>query len=118
MQTYIEKWLAIMHRVTGQQPPVLTHRLTMQLDLLFIQMQLPFMEVRPTRRKNFLNYNYVFNRLFQKLDIEELGMFFPLIKTKSKLAALDVMWYDICDILRWEKVPLAPTKPFSIKLKY
>jgi hypothetical protein len=43
-------------------------------------------------------------------------MFFPLIKSKSKLAALDVMWYDICDMLHWEKVPMQTVRPFSIKL--
>ena len=116
MQQYIEKWLQIMWKVTGQQPPVLTPRVTMQLDLLFIQMQLPFMSVRPQARKNFLNYNYVFNRLFHKLNMHEFSMFFPLIKSKSKLAALDVMWYDICDMLHWEKVPMQTVRPFSIKL--
>ena len=115
MQNYIEKWLQIMWRVTTLQPPILTCRVSMQLDLLFIQMQLPFLSVRPKVRKNFLNYNYVFNRLFQKLGLSELGMFFPLIKSKSKLAALDNMWYDICDMLGWQKEPLITFKPFSIK---
>ena len=116
MQKYIEKWLQVMWAATGVQPPVLSHRVAMQLDLLFIQMQIPFMSVRPVKRKNFLNYNYVFNRLFQKLGLADMGMFFPLIKSKSKLQALDAMWFEICDELKWDKTPLAHVKPFSIRL--
>jgi hypothetical protein len=117
MQHYIEKWLQVMWRVTGQQPPVLSARAAMQLDLMFIQMQLPFMTARPRLRKNFLNYNYVFNRLFQKLGLDQMGMFFPLIKSKSKLAVLDKMWYSICDELRWEKQPMTYVKPFSLRIE-
>lgn len=116
MQKYIEKWLQIIFKITGAQPPVLTPRVCTQLDLMFIATQLPFMNTRPKNRKNFLNYNYVFNRLLQKLELTEFCMFFPLIKSKTKLAALDQMWYSICTALKWEYTQLRHVKPFCIKL--
>ena len=116
MQRYIEKWLQIVWKVTGMQPPQFSARVCMQLDILFIAMQLPFMSAKPQERKNFLNYNYVFNRLLQKLDLTEFCMFFPLIKSKSKLAILDQMWQKICETVKWEYHPLKLVKPFSIRI--
>ena len=67
MQLYIEKWLQIIQRVTGVHPPMPGPLLIQQLDDLFLQLQVPFDDFRMKGRKNFLNYNYVFCRLFQKL---------------------------------------------------
>jgi hypothetical protein len=116
MQKYIEKWLQIIARVTGAEPPQLSARVCMQLDLMFISLQLPFLSHKPSTRKNFLNYNYVFNRLLQKLDLHEFCTFFPLIKSKSKLHALDMVWKDMCLQLGWEYTILRPCKPFSINI--
>jgi hypothetical protein len=116
MQRYIEKWLQIIWSLTGASPPPFSARVCMQLDLMFISMQIPFMTARPADRKNFLKYNYVFNRLLQKLELYDHCMFFPLIKSKSKLHALDNMWRGICDMLNWEYTALRVVRPFSIKV--
>ena len=92
MQHYIEKWLQIIFRMSGVRPPQLPQTILLQLDTLFMALQEPFEKIKPHPRKNFLNYNYVFRRLLQHLGIPKYGIFFPLIKSKSKLNALDDMW--------------------------
>jgi hypothetical protein len=48
----------------------------------------------------------MFVRIFQLLGCPKFGCFFPLVKSKAKLEALDAMWYGICDNLRWPKEPI------------
>ena len=54
MQLYIEKWLQIIHRVTGIMPPMPGPLLVQQLDELFLQLQRPFEHFKtPARKKLF-----------------------------------------------------------------
>ena len=89
----------------------------MKLDVMFVAMQAPFAQLKPESRKNFLNYNYVFVRLFDLLGVPEFCCFFPLIKSKSKLNALDQQWVNICSELNWPVRPLVHVKPFAIKVR-
>ena len=116
MQQYIEKWLQIIHRITGVAPPLLSQLVVRQLDTMFVELQRPFEATKTSGRKNFINYNYVFCRLLQQLDCERFCMFFPLIKSKSKLRALDEMWARMTDALDWTVTPLRPVAPFAVKL--
>jgi hypothetical protein len=116
MQLYIEKWLQIIYRITGILPPVPGPQLILMLDQLFLELQTPFDNFKHAGRKNFLNYNYVFCRLFQKLECNQFCMFFPLIKSRQKLKALDDMWLKMTQALNWEVKPLVPVPPFAVKL--
>ena len=117
MQMYIEKWLQIIHRLTGMRPPVPGPCMLVHIDNMFMELQAPFdrMIDRGTR-KNFLNYNYVFCRLLQMTDCNNFCMFFPLIKSKQKLKALDSLWSDICKQLNWPVTPLQTMAPFAVHL--
>ena len=84
------------------------------MDAVFQELQAPFDAIRPAARKNFPNYNFVFSRIFQHLGCPEFSCFFPLVKSKAKLEALDAMWFDICDNLRWPKEPLKLVPEFAI----
>ena len=117
LQLYIEKYLQIIQRVTGISPPVPGPQLLMALDSLFVDLQQPFEACKPSGRKNYLNYNYVFNRLFQKLGCTQFCMFFPLIKSKAKLRALDDTYELMCGTLNWEFKPLQQVAPFSVRLE-
>lgn len=117
MQLYIEKWLQIIQRITGIEPPKPGGRLLQMLDTAFTELQQPFKHYKDTGRKNFLNYNYVFCRLFQKLDCAQFCMFFPLIKSRQKLRTLDVMWESMVSSLQWEVKPLQQVAPFAVKLE-
>ena len=117
MQTYIERWLQIIHRFTDISPPTPGSQLLVQLDKLFIELQRPFSAKKREGRKNFLNYNYVFCRLFQKLGCPQFCMFFPLIKSKSKLRQLDDMWCDMVASIGWEVTPLQHVAPFAVRVE-
>ena len=122
LQVYIEKWLQIIQRVTGVEPPKPGGQLMIKLDEMFLELQRPFAAVRDVR-KNFLNYNYVFCRLFQMLGCSQFSMFFPLIKSKPKLRALDAMWERMTGkntgsaSLDWESTQLQQVLPFAVKLE-
>lgn len=117
MQLYIEKWLQIIQRITLIEPPKPGSQLMMKLDAMFQEMQVPFTHFKNEGRKNFLNYNYVFCRLFQKLGCPQFSMFFPLIKSKAKLKTLDDTWKQMCVHLNWEFTPLLSVASFAVKLE-
>ena len=116
MQLYIEKWLQIIFRITTIQPPFPGPLVVQQLDSLFNELQRPFDSCKIVGRKNFLNYNYVFCRLFQKIGTPQFSMFFPLIKSTSKLKSLDKMWGSMVDKLQWPFTPLQQVPSFAVKL--
>ena len=117
LQLYIEKWLQIIFRCTKVAPPIPGPLLVNKLDEMFQSLQEPFNCFRSAKRKNFLNYNYVFCRLFQQLSCTQFCMFFPLIKSKQKLKQLDEMWGLMAASLRWELTPLVQVAPFAVKLE-
>ena len=117
MQLYIEKWLQIIFRITGVAPPVPGPSLITHLDRDFQELQRPFESNRPETRKNFLNYNYVFCRLFQRLGCAQFCMFFPLIKSKVKLAQLEETYAAMLPSIGWEFTELQPVTPFAVHLE-
>ena len=117
MQIYIEKWLQIIHRISGIQPPCPGPLVVQQLDCLFNELQRPFDSWKTPTRKNFLNYNYVFCRLFQKMGVSQFSMFFPLIKSKSKLKSLDDMWHDMVSCIDWPVTELERVPAFAVRLE-
>ena len=116
-QLYIEKWLQIIYRLTKICPPMPGPSLIQQLDALFLELQRPFDAYHAPGRKNFLNYNYVFCRLFQHLGCPQFCMFFPLIKSKVKLRALDDMWKHMVECINWKFTPLMHVSPFAVCLE-
>ena len=116
LQRHIERWLQILHRVTGVQPPCPGPLILQQLDTLFEDLQRPFEATRDRSRKNFLNYNYTFQRLFDKLGCRQFGMFFPMIKSKQKLRALDETYARMAKSAGWEVTALKPVPPFVVRL--
>ena len=117
MQLYIEKWLQIIQRITGIEPPKPGAKLLEMLDMSFTELQQPFKNFKAQTRKNFLNYNYVFCRLFQRLGCAQFCMFFPLIKSRQKLRALDEMWEAMLVNVGWEIKPLQQVAPFAVRLE-
>ena len=116
LQTYIEKWLQIIQRCTGVMPPCPGPVVLNRLDELFIELQRPFNAHKNHTRRNFLNYNYVFCRLFQRMNCSKFCMFFPLIRSKPKLRALDEMWNGMASSLGWPTPPLEQVVPFSVRI--
>ena len=117
LQVYIEKWLQIIQRTTGVVPPSPGAVLLQRLDALFLELQRPFDAHKAEKRRNFLNYNYVFCRLFQKMGCDKFCMFFPLIRSKVKLRALDETWQAMVASIGWDCPPLHVPASFSVQLE-
>jgi hypothetical protein len=116
MQRYIERWLQIIYRLTGERPPHISDMMVMQLDALFVELQRPFDVMKQDGRKNFLNYNYVLRRLFQQVGCSKFCVFFPLIKSEAKLHILDETWEKMAKSLNWKVEPLCRSAPFEALL--
>ena len=116
LQVYIEKWLQIIERCTGIVPPCPGPTILMQLDQQFMEIEKPFLDTKPNSRRNFLNYNYVFCRLLQRMGCTKFCMFFPLIRSKHKLRALDETWFKMMALLGWPSEPLESVQPFAVKV--
>lgn len=117
LQVYIEKWLQIIERCTGVLPPCPGPVVLERLDTLFLDLQRPFDACKLKSRRNFLNYNYVFCRLFQHMGCSKFSMFFPLIRSKVKLHALDEMWNAMASSIGWSTPPLQQVTPFSVRFE-
>ena len=116
LQVYIEKWLQIIERCTGIYPPCPGPTILERLDQQFTELQMPFLNSKPTSRRNFLNYNYVFCRLLQRMNCTTFCMFFPLIRSKHKLRLLDETWEKMTKLIGWSSPPLELVQPFAVKL--
>ena len=117
LQVYIEKWLQIIERCTGIYPPCPGPVILERLDHQFKEIEQPFLMTKPETRRNFLNYNYVFSRLLQRMHCTKFCMFFPLIRSKQKLRNLDETWAKMTVLMGWPLEPLQLVAPFAVKLQ-
>ena len=104
LNKYYEHIPHIINRLCGLPPPVLSPEIEEKLRLMFKEIQIPFREVCPSNRKNFLSYYYVLHKFVELLDITALKSSFPLLKSREKLHEQDKIWKKICNILKWEFV--------------
>jgi hypothetical protein len=105
LNQYFEHIPFIINRLTGLPPPTITRELEEKLKSMFKEIQEPFKLFRSKKRKNFLNYNYVFHKFFELLEMDHFLQHFPLLKSPSKLREQDELWEKICKYLRWEFIP-------------
>ena len=102
LNKYYEHIPHILNRINGIPPPVLSKSLEKKLRLMFKEIQIPFREVCPKNRKNFLSYFYILHKFVELLELDEFKYYFPLLKDKNKLYQTDLIWKGICNILGWE----------------
>jgi hypothetical protein len=105
---YYEHIPTIINEFCGLPAPKLTPELEKQLKIMFDETQIPFEKYRLQicpQRKNYLNYNYTFYKMFQLLNKDEFLNCFPLLKSREKLYEHDLIWKGICNDLRWQFIP-------------
>jgi len=102
---YYEHIPHIINILNGEKAPVLTRQYEEQLRMMFKEIQTPFMQHCPTNRKNFLSYSYVLHKFCQLLELDDLLIYFPLLKSREKLQQQDQIWEKICKSLLWEYIP-------------
>lgn len=87
----------ITSKLSGKAPPALTLVQEEKLLEMFQSIQGPFQKHCPPDRTNMLNYSFILRKLTQILGWYELMDFFPLLKSRSKVHAQDMLWKKICD---------------------
>ena len=102
---YYEHIPHIINILNGEKAPVLTRQYEEQLRMMFKEIQTPFMENCPADRKNFLSYAYVLHKFCQLLELDDLLIYFPLLKSREKLQQQDKIWEKICKVLQWQYIP-------------
>jgi DNA-directed RNA polymerase subunit M/transcription elongation factor TFIIS len=95
----------IINILNGERAPVLTRQYEEQLRMMFKEIQTPFMEHCPPDRKNFLSYAYVLHKFCELLELDDLLIYFPLLKSREKLQQQDKIWEKICRSLQWQYIP-------------
>lgn len=93
---YYEHIPRIIHRLQGTPPPTISREVEEKLRTMFRMIQEPFMKHSPPTRRNFLQYSYVLHKFMGILGLRELQKSFPLLKSRSKSYAQDLIWRKIC----------------------
>ena len=102
---YYEHIPHIISVLTNKRAPTLDRKTEEVLRSLFKEIQIPFMNNCPPSRKNFLSYSYVLHKFCELLEFDDLLEYFPLLKSREKLHAQDLIWEKICKDLKWQFIP-------------
>ena len=102
---YYEHIPHIISVISDKPAPVLDRKTEEILRTLFKEIQIPFMNNCPPGRKNFLSYSYVLHKFCELLEFDNLLEYFPLLKSREKLHAQDLIWEKICKDLKWQFIP-------------
>tara|TARA_Y100001935_G_scaffold190978_1_gene159190 strand:- start:419 stop:1552 length:1134 start_codon:yes stop_codon:yes gene_type:complete len=102
---YYEHIPHIITVIGGNKAPTLLNQYEELLRNMFKEIQIPFMNNCPNERKNFLSYSYVLHKFCQLLELDDLLIHFPLLKSREKLQQQDKIWENICKDLKWQYIP-------------
>ena len=105
---YYEHIPVIINEICGMNAPKFNIELEEQLKVMFDKIQDPFekhSQIINSKRKNFLNYNYVLYKMCELLNKNSFLPFFPLLKSREKLYEHDLIWKGICNELKWKFIP-------------
>lgn len=104
LNRYYEHVPYITNILSGVPPMRMPQELQERLKNMFNEIQAPFDKHCPPDRKNFLSYSYVLYKFCELLSEDDYLVYFPLLKSREKLAAQDSIWRDICRELHWEYI--------------
>lgn len=96
---------AIIDKLCGVSPPVISRQLENKLISMFEEIQAPFEKHCPKGRKNFLSYSYTLHKMCELLDEHHLLPYFPLLKSREKLYFQDKLWEAITKTVGWKFIP-------------
>ena len=104
MNKYYEHVAHIINRLNGLPPPIITKQIEDKIRIMFSAVNSVWGDIAKKDKKNFLNYHYVLFKFVELLGHDEYKVLFPLLKSRDKIAAHDLIWKDICDKLGWEYI--------------
>ena len=105
LNKYYEHSVHIMNHLNGETRPILSYKNEERLRNMFQEIQTPFLNHCPETRKNFLSYSYVLHKFCELLELDELLIYFPYLKSREKLQQQDRIWKLICGELKWQYIP-------------
>jgi hypothetical protein len=97
--------IAFIKNKLGMPPPVFSQELEETLYNLFMEILVPYAQVCPYTRVNFLNYHFVLYKLLELLGELQYLPNIPMLKDRAKLIEQDNLWRQICHINNWEAIP-------------
>ena len=97
--------IAFIKNKLGIPPPVFSQELEETLYNLFMEILVPYAQVCPYTRVNFLNYHFVLYKLLELLDERQYLPNIPMLKDRVKIIEQDNLWRQICHINNWEAIP-------------
>lgn len=92
---YYDASIDIIRKLNNQESFYLTPDLKNKLVELFEKIDKPWMLFKDPKRKNNLPFNYVINKFFKILKLDEYCDFFPLLKSHEKLREHDIVFKKI-----------------------
>lgn len=98
---YYEHISFIIKKIKKTPVLVIPKQLQDQLRIMFNLVEEKYIIHKPSNRKNFLNYKYVFYKFFELLNLPDYQKHFDLLKSKNKLYEHDQIWKKICLDLNW-----------------
>lgn len=104
LNKYYEHIAHIINRLNGLPPPIITKNIEDKLRIMFSNVNAAWGEIPKKPKKNFLNYHYVLYKFVELLGHDEYKVLFPLLKSRDKIVAHDIVWKEICDKLGWEYI--------------
>ncbi|MGA9042334.1 MAG: hypothetical protein WB421_17505 [Terriglobales bacterium] len=108
-----ENWIFIQCQLTNTSPPLVHNDLIEQMKRMFTGIEIAFEHCKPEKRKCMVHYNYIFVRILQFLNKPEFFKYFPLLKSKTKVRAIDDVWKQICHRMALDYTPLPTPKMFK-----
>ena len=101
LHLYYENIQYIYSKITNTKPPLLSKFLEKKMKEMFNQAHKSFLKYKPPNRNNFLNYDYIINKIFRILKRPDHAKNFPMLKSTEKLKIQDDIWQKICKDLNW-----------------
>lgn len=94
----------ILYNLTNKQRFLDNHTIEI-LKEMFIKINRVYDECNPTNRLSFMSYSYIFHKLCQIVDREDMLIYCPLLKSIPKLESDEAIWKNICTALQWQFIP-------------
>lgn len=105
LNSYYEHIPYIINKLNGIPPPTMSRELEEKVRSMVKEVQEPWIAGKKSTRKNFLNNNYVFHKIFELLEEDDFLQYFPYLKSRDKLQEHDDEWKKICEHNKWEFIP-------------
>ncbi len=105
LNSYYEHIPYIINKLNGIPPPTMSRELEEKVRSMFKEVQEAWIAGKKSTRKNFLNNNFVFHKIFELLEEDTFLQYFPYLKSRDKLQEHDDEWKKICEYNRWEFIP-------------